>query len=750
MSRSTLSNLGLRIEMGLNGLPILIALSANFSLDRMWKKLRAQQGQWRRILAIAPTVGITLIVLRAIGLFQMLELSLFDRWFNWRPLEDPDRRIAIVGITESDLRQVGTWPIPDRLLAQLLNKIKAQNPAAIGLDIYRDLPVDPGYDRLVDVFESTPNLIGIRKAVGDRNRQGVAPPPVLARLDRVAANDFPLDTDGKIRRAFLYLDDENGNIIYSLAFRLSWIYLKERGIEPKMEGETRIVLGKTSFSPFSSHDGGYVGAEDSGYQVLLNFRGPSHTFDRVSLFEVLEERIPSDFFRDRIILIGSTAESLKDYLLIPYSSDFMGLPEAMAGVEVHANLTSQIIAGALEGRSQLKTWPELIEWLWILAWSAIGTTIICQWYYENDLAKISFPRTGSRIAIASSSLLCLGYLAFLSSWWIPILPAFFSLMAATIVNTGYTLWDNLKISHKRIEDYAKTLEIKVERRTFELREKNEQLEHTLEKLTAAQKQMIAQEKLAYLGSLAAGIAHEIRNPLNFVNNFARISVELTEEIIEELEPQLEYLEEESVEEINDIFEELKESIADISSHGQRIEKIIQGMLMHAQNDETGHRESTDINALLKESVELVYHSLKARDKSFEMTLETDYDNSIGELYVVPQYISRAFLNILTNACDAAYAKQKKIGDSFVPLVIVKTVNLEGGIEIHIRDNGVGISDEFIDKIFNPFFTTKPPGEGTGLGLSIAYDTIVAAHQGDIQVKSEVDSHTEFIIFLPKK
>lgn len=309
--------------------------------------------------------------------------------------------------------------------------------------------------------------------------------------------------------------------------------------------------------------------------------------------------------------------------------------------------------------------------------------------------------------------------------------------------------------YEQLEDYNRTLEQKVKQRTQELQQKNQELANLLQKLKATQSQIIAQEKLASLGALTAGIAHEIKNPLNFVNNFAELSVELTQELLEEILSQKDRLEPESRENIEEILNDLKQNAKKINEHGTRADNIVRGMLMHSRG-QTGDRQLTDINALLAEAISLTYHGMRAKNPSFNINIETEYDDDLGKFSVIPQSMSRAFINIINNACYAACKKKKRlnvdIGDKtegFSPILFVRTKDLGEEVEIHIRDNGEGIPQKVLDKIFNPFFTTKPPGEGTGLGLSITHDIIVQQHQGNIRVETEMGSYTKFIITLPK-
>jgi len=309
--------------------------------------------------------------------------------------------------------------------------------------------------------------------------------------------------------------------------------------------------------------------------------------------------------------------------------------------------------------------------------------------------------------------------------------------------------------YEQLEGYSRTLEQKVEARTQELQEKNQDLASLLQKLKATQARIIAQEKLASLGALTAGIAHEIKNPLNFVNNFAELSIELTQELLEEIEQQKDRLDPETRESIAEILNILSQNAQKINEHGKRADNIVRGMLIHSRG-QVGERQLTDINAMLAEAVNLACHGMHAKDASFNITIKTDYDQNLGQANIVPSNISRAFINLINNACYAAHKKKLRFQadphnevEGFLPTLSVSTKDLGEQVEIRIRDNGEGIPQKVLDQIFNPFFTTKPPGEGTGLGLSISHDIIVQQHQGEIKVKTEVGNYTDLLITLPK-
>jgi signal transduction histidine kinase len=278
----------------------------------------------------------------------------------------------------------------------------------------------------------------------------------------------------------------------------------------------------------------------------------------------------------------------------------------------------------------------------------------------------------------------------------------------------------------------------------------QRIEKAYSELKSTQAQLIQSEKMASLGELTAGIAHEIQNPLNFVNNFSEVNNELVEELKNE----------NSIDEIKAIAEDIKQNSEKILFHGKRADAIVKGMLQHSQKS-TGKKELTNINALCDEYLRLAYHGFKAKDKNFNVTMHTDFDNSIEKINIIPQDIGRVLLNLFNNAFYAVSKPPSPKGEQYKPLVSVTTRKIklsnndagkntplgDGGIEIIVRDNGNGISQNIVDKIFQPFFTTKPTGEGTGLGLSLSYD-IIKVHGGEIKLESKEGEGSEFIIYLP--
>jgi len=315
--------------------------------------------------------------------------------------------------------------------------------------------------------------------------------------------------------------------------------------------------------------------------------------------------------------------------------------------------------------------------------------------------------------------------------------------AVTQVDDELTI---LTFKLERTEKVKRTTAILLEETIEELEKKRADVEDTnaalkksLEELKAAQSQLVHAEKMASLGELTAGIAHEIQNPLNFINNFSEVNAELIEELKEEIENG-------EMEEVKAIVQDLAGNEDKIMQHGKRADAIVKGMLQHSRTS-TGEKESTNINQLADEYLRLAYHGLRAKDQSFNALFKADLDESLPKIHVIPQNIGRVLLNLINNAFYAVSEKKKQQPENYEPVVTVSTKKKNGNIEIMVGDNGNGIPKNVLDKIFQPFFTTKPTGQGTGLGLSLSYDIITKGHNGKLSVETKEGEGTWFLIQL---
>lgn len=319
-----------------------------------------------------------------------------------------------------------------------------------------------------------------------------------------------------------------------------------------------------------------------------------------------------------------------------------------------------------------------------------------------------------------------------STWWMIIFSIALELNINNYIKEKYqaqkALLINMEEKEKLVLHQKEMLEQKVEERTRELRN--------------AQAQLVQREKMASLGELTAGIAHEIQNPLNFITNFSEVSSDMLDEMKAELASS-------HNDGVTSIANEVKENLQKIIFHGKRVDAIVKGMIQHSQKS-SGKKELIDINNMVNEYLLLCYHGLQAKNKTLDAVLKTEYDTTVGQVNIVPQDIVRVLVNIFNNAFYAISEKKKlqqQLQKEYKPSINVSTKKVDGKVEIKIADNGVGIPQNVVDKIFQPFFTTKPAGKGTGLGLSLSYD-VIKAHDGEIKVESKEGEGAEFTIVLP--
>ncbi|MDJ0842704.1 CHASE2 domain-containing protein [Crocosphaera sp.] len=396
-------------------------------LQKISAKLATFYEKWQAVLITAPSITAIVIGVNHLGVLQILEWAAYDQFFRLRPEETISQRITIVTIDESDLTELDQWPLSDATIAQTINLIKAENPRVIALDIYRDLKVEPGHDQLVEVLQSTPNLIGVEKVSG----RPVAPSPILAEKGQVAIADLVVDPDSKVRRALLSVQRPDGKIQVSLGTQAALDYLEKEDInltpvadETGEENSSILQLGQATFEPLNSHDGAYINADNGGYQVLLNYRGLEDKFPVIALKDLLKNNFNPNLIRGRIVFIGSIAESLNDQFYTPFSSILSDHPLRTGGVVIHANISSHILSAALNERPLIKVISNQLEWKFILICSLIGAIIA----WELVVNRTRQPKIYSFTSVLLISMMVPGivlvgfcYYLFLNGWWIPII-----------------------------------------------------------------------------------------------------------------------------------------------------------------------------------------------------------------------------------------------------------------------------------------------------------------------------------------
>jgi len=703
------------------------------------KKLEELIRLLRGVLIVTPGVTSIIILVRLLGWLQPIELATLDLSFRLRPPEPPDDRIVIVGVEESDIQRLQQWPLSDTVLAQLLKQIKKQKPSAIGLDIYRNLPVEPGHKEIVKVFKTTTNLFGIKKAIGDRFSSEVNASPILEKSGRATANDIVVDTDGVLRRGMLFPIPRQA--LPSLGLMVAATYLEKKGIKPSRANNGFMQLGTTVFTPFNSNDGGYIHADDGGYQILLNYRGSAHHFRTVSAMDVLENRIPKDFMRDHIVLVGNTAVSLNDSFYTPYSNGSTGTPVRTAGVEIQANLASQILSSVLDGRPLIQVWPKPLENFWIVIWVLCVTSFA--WSWRNLRIYIFLLRLTALLFFGVTSVCLIGYTSFLIGWWIPVAPTVLAILSASIAISGYVYFDRLKELNSQLGLTVYNLE---------------QALDNLEK--SSQIQLIQSEKMSTLGQLVSGVAHEINNPVGFIsvnlNYLSGYITDLTNHLLlyQKTFPQPpdELVENAETIDLEYILEDLPKILASMEIGAKRINDISTSLRTFSRSDTT-NKVSYNIHEGIDSTLLILKHRLKATSERSEIHIIKEY----GQLPLVtcyPGQLNQVIMNLVANAIDV-FDEFKQNQDSLETQAINHEIKISTEVlpdthyvVIRVKDNGPGMTDEIKQKIFEKLFTTKAVGKGTGLGLSISREIIVEAHGGKLTCNSTPNAGAEFIIEIP--
>lgn len=667
--------------------------------------------------SIAIFVSIILaFFLNSTGLLQLAERQVYDYFLRSRPIEPQDESIVIVGISEKDLEKYG-FPLTDETLANLLLAIAKQNPSVIGMDLHRNVGVGDGEKKLKEVFKTTDNLIGVEKTDGGNpKKKTISPPSELKKAGRTGASQIIEDSsNGIVRRGYLYVNQSGEEeMVPGLGLAVALKYLENQGISPSGYGKKNwLKLGNAKL-PGISNNYFYALRQIDGYQILINYRSSRKKFKQITVSEVLENKRASAFFRDKVVFVGSVAETVDDIYLTPLSplnSDFT------YGVELHAELASQVINAALNERTIIRLpvifwqYVYLAFWLGLISWLSWYLFIRIKTQNQQSILYLAFS------CLSLSIILVSGYLSLLLGWWVPTVTALIVGFSSEIIIYIFLLKQLIIISNNQLE--------------------------------SARKKILSQEKLAVYNKSAKLIAHELKNKVNILQS----SVDLAEAEVTELQRFIDNMsflfeiEDESTALAS--IENLSHELETVKKEGQKITSTINRIYNTSIDNGAEYREQITCNLIESLNKILVNFQqwYQARYPEREIKINKEYQLTGLGTTEIPLEIELALQNIIENAFYYVGKKIQIANDDWTPKIEIILRERENLIELKIKDNGVGIAPMNLDKVFTDFWTTKSAGEGMGLGLYLAKESL-EKYQGSISVTSREGDYTEFVVRIP--
>ena len=694
----------------------------------------------RRSLAISTAIPlIVYLVIFFLGGLRRFEYNLYDFYLGLRPNEPIDSRIVIVGITEEDLEKLDLDRLDDGTLVKVLQKIKANSPRVIGLDLHRNIPVCLAADscksdshKLASLFRDTPNLIGIEKTTaGNPKEKPILPHPELAKAKRTGDSALIEDSDRIVRRSYFYLTLEDGeSFLDSLGATLALKYLAQEDINLIIEGRN-LSLNQAVFKEISPQFkfykfeiGGYFyPAKDiGGYQILLNYRQNKHPFKQISISQILEDNFNEEDLRDKIVLLGATYELSKDIYSVPHFQPGEDFDDFSFGVEIHAQLASYLVNAALENRTVFKFLPGLVNNSLIIL-LLLEPLLLIYWLDKKRQKALNLLLlAGGQIAVIFAG----SWLSLSLGYWLPG-ANFIFITALITVNLSLLVYQHRHEQEKLILEE-------------EVRAKTQELEQALADLRKITREVVDQEKASFFLESTAFLDHEIKNPLGLILIFSETAEAQTYSLVEELEQ----------DNLSEHIQDMKETIAEIIMNNvavaqqvQRIKNLLELI------DTTSYQKQEDlasknIRGLIEQEIELALHTFNKKMDS-ELSVEILQDIAeIGEINVYPINLHIALSNLLRNSLHSLFSKKKK--QDFQPQIEIKSRKESEYLVITIEDNGEGIDSQNYQKIFQPFYSTKE--KSLGFGLFITKQIIEEQHQGSIEVESKLGSFTRFKIKIP--